>query len=171
MAKIARTFGVDVTQVDVRPPTAATPRPSAPSPRTATSTAPTARQLPKSGPAGTIASPATRQRAAAPASTRVTGRMPAMRSTLPWTSPTPRAIVRAADRNGADSNQRGPLPRRAPGVGLVSGASGEGGAAPLLFGLLSFLLLLAIPTAVRWLRPAAALGLSPAYVALRDRPG
>src|SRR5205085_2826247 len=116
------------------------------------------------GPAGTIASPATRQRAAAPASTRVTGRMLAMRSTLPWTSPTPRAIVRAADRNGADSNQRGPLPRRAPGVGLVSGASGEGGAAPLLFGLLSFLLLLAIPTAVRWLRPAAALGLCPAVV-------
>jgi pyrroloquinoline quinone (PQQ) biosynthesis protein C len=36
---------------------------------------------------------------------------------------------------------------------------------------LSFLFLLAIPTAVRWLRPALAHGMSPAYVALSDRPG
>jgi hypothetical protein len=54
---------------------------------------------------------------------------------------------------------------------LVAVAASLGGGGLLLFGLLAFLFLLAIPTAVRWLRPAAALGLSPAYVALRDRPG
>jgi hypothetical protein len=55
--------------------------------------------------------------------------------------------------------------------GVAAFASGLGGGGALLFGLLGFLLLLAIPTAVRWLRPAMALGLTPAYVASRERPG
>jgi len=63
-----------------------------------------------------------------------------------------------------------PIPQRAPGWGLFAGGAADGGGV-LLFGLLSFLLLLAIPNAVRWLRPAVALGLSSRYVALRDRPG
>ena len=54
---------------------------------------------------------------------------------------------------------------------LVAVASAVGGNGLLLFGLLSFLFLLAIPSAVRWLRPALALGMSPAYVAPGDRPG
>jgi hypothetical protein len=81
------------------------------------------------------------------------------------------AIVPDASRRGADPPQRVPLPQQGPGSGLVAGAAAAGGGGVLLFGLLSFLLLLAIPNAVRWLRPAVALGLSPAYVALRDRPG
>jgi len=54
---------------------------------------------------------------------------------------------------------------------LVAVASAVGGSGLLLFGLLSFLFLLAIPSAVRWLRPALALGMSPVYVAPGDRPG
>jgi hypothetical protein len=62
------------------------------------------------------------------------------------------------------------LPLPSPvGVGAVLG--GAGGSGLLLFGLVAFAFLLAIPTAVRWLRAALALGLSPAYVALSDRPG
>jgi hypothetical protein len=54
----------------------------------------------------------------------------------------------------------------------LSGALGNASAGGLLlFGLLGFLFLLAIPTAVRWLRTAEALGLSPVYVAPGDRPG
>jgi hypothetical protein len=58
-----------------------------------------------------------------------------------------------------------------PGLGfaLLAGATSAGGG--LLFALLLFGFLLVIPNAVRWLRPALALGLSPAYVALGDRPG
>ena len=62
------------------------------------------------------------------------------------------------------------VPWPAP-IGVAAAAVGSGGGGLLLFGLLAFAFLLAIPTAVRWLRPALALGLSPAYVALSDRPG
>jgi hypothetical protein len=67
---------------------------------------------------------------------------------------------------------RVPAPHNPPGgtlVGAFAGADSAGGL--LLFGLVGLLFLLVIPTAVRWLRPALALGLSPAYVATRDRPG
>jgi uncharacterized membrane protein len=63
-----------------------------------------------------------------------------------------------------------PLPL--PGAGLLGASSAAGGGGGgLLFGLLVFAFLLAIPNAVRWLRTALALGLSPAYVAIGDRPG
>jgi hypothetical protein len=77
--------------------------------------------------------------------------------------------ARAARTGG---NPRGPLPGGLPPMnGIAAFASGGGGSGALFFGLLGFLLLLAIPTAVRWLRPAGALGLTPAYVAPSDRPG
>jgi hypothetical protein len=55
-----------------------------------------------------------------------------------------------------------------PGVG--SSASG-GGTALILFAVLLASFLLVIPNAVRRLRAAPALGLSPVYVAPGDRPG
>lgn len=58
-----------------------------------------------------------------------------------------------------------------PGSGLLTTLGGASGGGLLLFGLLCLAFLLAIPKAVRWLRPAVALGLSPAYVAPSDRPG
>lgn len=83
------------------------------------------------------------------------------------------AALSTARRNPSGSSQRIPIrfPSRAPGFGLVAGGPAGSSGGILLFGLLSFLLVLAIPNAVRWLRPAVARGLSPRYVALRDRPG
>lgn len=76
-------------------------------------------------------------------------------------------------REGTEpAGSRLPLPRPLPspdGLAAALGAAGGGGL--LFFGLLAFAFLLVIPTAVRWLRPALALGLSPAYVALSDHPG
>ena len=161
-----------VTKLDAQSPTAA--RPSAPSPRPATSTAPTARQLPQSGMAGTIASSSSsRQRPVSRTRVRTSQVAHATRPAFPSSGVVLRIAVAPAAHStvSPDSKQRTPLPQQPPGSGLVSGASGEGGAAPPLFALSSFLLLLAIPTAVRWLRSAEALGLTPAYVALRDRPG
>ena len=101
-----------------------------------------------------------------------------------------RTVVKAAIFSGAGSSLRGavdrtrqatsstgrraplppPLPVPAPGFGLLGGTSNAGGGL-LLFGLVLLGFLLVIPNAVRWLRPALALGLSPAYVAIGDRPG
>jgi hypothetical protein len=64
-----------------------------------------------------------------------------------------------------------PLPAPPPGSSLLAALGALGGGGLILFALLAFGFLLAIPNAVRWLRPASALGLSPTYVALRDRPG
>jgi hypothetical protein len=58
-----------------------------------------------------------------------------------------------------------------PGVGALISLMTSAAGGILLFGLLAFLFVLAIPNAVRWLRPAVALGLSPAFVAPSDRPG
>ena len=74
------------------------------------------------------------------------------------------------DSPGGRVPQR-PPPLPPPGSSVLAGTSTSGGGGLLLFGLLAFAFLLAIPTAVRWLRPALALGLSPAYVAPGDRPG
>ena len=81
-------------------------------------------------------------------------------------------VAPEAAEHSADGSRRAPapLPQAPPGTGLGAAAAGSGGGL-LLFGLLAFALLLAIPTAVRWLRAALALGLSPAYVAPSDRPG
>ena len=75
----------------------------------------------------------------------------------------------------ASGGTRSPLPDlpRAPFPGAAS--AGAAGSAPggslLAFAALLFGFLLVIPNAVRWLRPALAHGLSPAYVAIGDRPG
>ncbi len=92
---------------------------------------------------------------------------------------TPMTTTMVADSKGgrasdapAKRTPRVPDSPQMPPSGLNFSALGDGGgSAPLLFGLLGLLFLLAIPTAVRWLRPALALGLSPAYVAPGDRPG
>ncbi len=85
---------------------------------------------------------------------------------------TPAPIVNATDPPSAVGGPRAPRPHNLPGgslVGAFTGLDSAGGL--LLFGLVGLLFLLVIPKAVRWLRPALALGLSPAYVATRDRPG
>jgi hypothetical protein len=82
------------------------------------------------------------------------------------------AASAAADARRAVS--RSPLPRlpRVPLPGFTAaGVSGGSGGVLLAFAVLLFGLLLVIPGAVRWLRPALALGWSPAYVAVGDRPG
>ena len=83
------------------------------------------------------------------------------------------ATVSAPDPKSEAGGSRAPAPRRdPPGGALVDAVGGQGsGGGLLLFGLAGLLFLLVIPNAVRWLRPALALGLSPAYVATRDRPG
>lgn len=83
------------------------------------------------------------------------------------------ATVSASDPKSAAGGSRAPAPRHdPPGGTLVGAVGGQGsGGGLLLFGLAGLLFLLVIPNAVRWLRPALALGLSPAYVATRDRPG
>jgi hypothetical protein len=90
-----------------------------------------------------------------------------------WGVP-PTAVTSGAVRAASSGDKpRGPLPGGLPpmnGVGAFASGGGGGIGVPF-FGLIGFLLLLAIPTAVRWLRPAAALGLTPAYVAPGDRPG
>ena len=58
-----------------------------------------------------------------------------------------------------------------PDSGLLTSLGGASAGGLLLVGLLCLAFLLTIPNAVRWLRPAVALGLSPAYVAPGDRPG
>lgn len=72
-------------------------------------------------------------------------------------------------------SSRSPVPDlpRLPLPGFTSaGASGSGvGGGLLAFAILLFSFLLVKPSAVRWLRPALVLGLSPAYVAIGDRPG
>jgi hypothetical protein len=98
---------------------------------------------------------------------------PARPGRLSFSSTAPRLFNN--HRAATDRSTRSPVPLpRLPwpspvGVGAAVGAAG--GSGPLLFGLLAFAFLLAIPNAVRWLRSALALGLSPAYVALSDRPG
>jgi hypothetical protein len=81
----------------------------------------------------------------------------------------PRA--RGAGAPAKDARVPLPPPGRLPGIGALAAFAGASGGGLLLFGLLGFLFLLAIPNAVRWLRSALALGLSPAYVAPSDRPG
>src|SRR5919108_180635 len=85
-----------------------------------------------------------------------------------FSQPAVRATTSAPAKNArAPGLPRGPLPQ-VPLSG-TAGASGSGGVVP--FAALTFAILLAIPNAVRWLRAALALGLSPAYVAPGDRPG
>jgi hypothetical protein len=76
------------------------------------------------------------------------------------------------DDGGARPAPPQKVPSNWPGIGgLAAFASGAGGSGIVLFALFSALFLLAAPTAVRWLRSALALGMSPAYVAFSDRPG
>jgi hypothetical protein len=58
-----------------------------------------------------------------------------------------------------------------PGFAQAGAAGSTAGGSLLAFALLLSGFLLVIPNAVRWLRPALALGLSPAYLAIGDRPG
>jgi hypothetical protein len=103
----------------------------------------------------------------------VTGpRLPGVRSVLGTVA---HGGIIANEHDAAARGSRSPAPPpRLPWPSPVGGAGavgGAGGSGLLLYGLLAFAFLLAIPTAVRWLRAALALGLSPAYVALSDRPG
>jgi hypothetical protein len=82
-------------------------------------------------------------------------------------APSARADVQAATPEPSAP----PVPHFPPGAGLDAALASASGGALVIFGLLAFALLLAIPNAVRWLRPAVALGLTPAYVAPSDRPG
>jgi hypothetical protein len=90
-----------------------------------------------------------------------------------FSTETPSASRHAARADGAGpippSHHR--LPPPLPGLGAVAAfASGAGGGL-LLFALFGSLFLLAVPAAARWLRPVLAQGMSPAYVAISDRPG
>jgi hypothetical protein len=58
-----------------------------------------------------------------------------------------------------------------PGFSVAAASGGGAAAALTAFAALLLAFLLVIPNAGRWLRPVLALGLSPAYVALGDRPG
>jgi hypothetical protein len=109
-----------------------------------------------------------------------------MRATLEWVDRfgggmplalsylTTTAVPAQVDAGKGAGNSRSPVPHlpQLPLPGFTSaGASGGIGGGLLAFAILLFSLLLVIPNAVRWLRPALALGLSPAYVAIGDRPG
>jgi hypothetical protein len=79
--------------------------------------------------------------------------------------------MQRAASNSDSTRAPGDLPR-APLVDSASAVAGStAGGSLLAFAFLLFGFLLVIPNAVRWLRPALALGLSPAYVAIGDRPG
>ena len=81
--------------------------------------------------------------------------------------------TRAGPDKGAGGGPRSPLPD-APLSGFFSAAGASAGGAGgglIAFALLLSLFLLVIPNAVRWLRTALALGLSPAYLAIGERPG
>jgi hypothetical protein len=89
-----------------------------------------------------------------------------------WTTEPP--LVTRTGANTRDGTAVPNLPSRAPswpGSNFANAAVGASGSGLLFFGFLLFAFLLVIPNAVRWLRPALALGLSPAYVALGERPG
>jgi hypothetical protein len=94
----------------------------------------------------------------------------------PWLSyVTTTAVPTQVDAGKGAAGSRSPAPEfpRLPFPGFTAaGASGGVGSGGLfVFAILLFGLLLVIPNAVRWLRAALALGLSPAYVAIGDRPG
>jgi hypothetical protein len=80
-------------------------------------------------------------------------------------------IAPAAKRASAPASNLPPSLPPIPGASFGGALAGSSSTTVLLFGLLGFLFLLVIPNAVRWLRTVLALGLSPAYVALSDRPG
>jgi hypothetical protein len=77
----------------------------------------------------------------------------------------------AARRASHDDRQGPPLPWRQDAPGSAGGAAGVGGAGLVLFAGLLSIFSLAIPKMGRWLRPVTALGLSPSYVTLGERPG
>jgi hypothetical protein len=96
---------------------------------------------------------------------------------LPWTSF--HASIDVASQSSTSTREGAqrapghlPPPRLpdSPVPGVGSSASG-GGTALILFAVLLASFLLVIPNAVRRLRAAPALGLSPVYVAPGDRPG
>jgi hypothetical protein len=88
-------------------------------------------------------------------------------------------IVGTGNVAATGSAKSSALPERAPNLpripipGFTSAAASGGGAGGALMAFAALLLafLLVIPNAGRWLRSVLALGLSPAYVALSDRPG
>ncbi|MFL5982085.1 MAG: hypothetical protein ACJ74D_00260 [Gaiellaceae bacterium] len=84
------------------------------------------------------------------------------------------SVAHASARDAGPGTTRDRSPQRAPwqfpGAGAAAAFGGAAGGVSLFFVLIS-LFLLAIPTAVRWLRPAAAQGMSPAFVALSDPHG
>jgi hypothetical protein len=122
---------------------------------------------PSSTPVEGVRPPGTAPR---PARARHTARAQSAAS-VPLTM-TDAATVSPRDAKSAVGGSRAPAPYDPPGGTLVGAVGGQGsGGGLLLFGLAGLLFLLVIPNAVRWLRPALALGLSPAYVATRDRPG
>jgi hypothetical protein len=133
-----------------------------------------------SGSPVTAAAPATAQ-PVAPTLPRQAGRHAARRAqTAPQTAPAtaaPAPIFTAPATHVASVEHSAPappqkVPSQWPGIGgLAAFASGAGGGGLVLFALFSALFLLAAPTAVRWLRSALALGMSPAYVAFSERPG
>jgi hypothetical protein len=108
-----------------------------------------------------------------PSTGKVTTVAPATPGRLDLSSTAPRLSDNQQPGADASGSSPAPLPRLpwpSP-VGIAAAVGAVGGSGLLLFGLLAFAFLLAIPNAVRWLRSALALGLSPAYVALSDRPG
>jgi hypothetical protein len=92
-----------------------------------------------------------------------------------WTPATTVVTSAAPHDDGAAGAPRDRSPQRTPqlpgGAAVAGFVSAAGSGGMVLFGLLGFLFLLAIPNAVRLLRPVSALGMTPAYVALSDRPG
>lgn len=98
-----------------------------------------------------------------------------VRPALPsWLPPAALNAPQVPRAHGAGAPPHGPTAPRwplpgFPTAGLAVGASGGG--VVLLFAALLLTLMLAIPNAGRWLRPALALGLRPAFVSPGDRPG
>src|SRR5262249_2847824 len=89
---------------------------------------------------------------------------------IPLGPPTPNLAAGKTSRSSAAPNPGLP---RLPIPGFVSAAASgaAGGGTLLIFGSLLLALLLVTPNVGRRLRPALALGLSPADLAARERPG